>query len=67
MKRYKTEPYLLLQPSGHGHYAMATTLYNKPVTMVTSDMPLIDRIKEGSQSAKMDAIKMIRYENRKTK
>ena len=67
MKRYKIPTYLSLLSSGHGHYKITTTFYCKEVSMITNDMRLIDMIKNGSESAKSCAIKMIRYENRKQK
>jgi hypothetical protein len=67
MKRFKIPTYLALQSLGFGHYAISTTYYGKPISMTTNDMPLIDKIKEGSRSARNEAIKIIRYENRKIK
>lgn len=61
MKRFKIPTYLAVQSAGFGHYAISTTYYGKPVSMITTDMGLIDKIKEGSRSARNEAIKMIRY------
>ena len=44
----------------HGHYRLVTTRYNKRVTMVTTDMQLIDNIKDGKKSAIREAIRMTR-------
>lgn len=53
-------PSLRIQFSGYGHYRLFTTYYNRPITMITDDMQLIDDIKDGNKTAINVAIKMVR-------
>jgi len=50
---------LTLQFSGYGHYKMFTSYYNKKISLITDNMPLIDDIKDGKKSAIKQAKKMI--------
>jgi len=50
---------LTLKFSGYGHYQMFTNYYGKKISFTTSDMPLIDDIKDGKKSAIKQAKKMI--------
>ena len=54
---------LTLEPAGYGHYKLISTRYGKPVSMITNDMPLIDKIKEGNNAARNEAIRMVRRHN----
>jgi hypothetical protein len=65
MKRYNTKRQydLTLEPAGYGHYKLISTRYGKEVSMITNNMPLIDKIKEGSNSARNEAIRMVRRHN----
>ena len=62
MKRYNTKRQydLTLEPAGYGHYKLTSTRYGKEVSMVTNNMPLIDKIKEGSNAARNEAIRLVR-------
>lgn len=42
---------LTIQFAGYGHYKMNTSYYNKNICLTTNDMPLIDKIKDGSKAA----------------
>lgn len=65
MKRFNTKRNydLTLEPAGYGHYKLISTRYGKPVSMITNDMPLIDKIKEGNNAARNEAIRMVRRHN----
>ena len=66
--KYKSPVYFVMLKSGHGHYEIYTTYFGRQISIVTNNMPLIDRIKEGSETARNEAIRYIRAEHRsKTK
>jgi len=62
MKRYNTKRQydLDIEFAGYGHYKLISTRYGKRVSMITNNMPLIDKIKEGSNSARNEAIRLVR-------
>ena len=54
---------LTFEFAGYGHYKLTTTRYGKPVSMITTDMDLIDKIKDGSNAARNEAIRRVRLHN----
>jgi hypothetical protein len=65
MKRYNTKRNydLELEFVSDGHYKITSTRYGKKVSMITNNMPLIDKIKEGDNVARNEAIRMVRRHN----
>jgi hypothetical protein len=65
MKRFNTKRNydLTLEPSGYGHYKLISSRYGKPVSMITNNMLLIDKIKEGNIAARNEAIRLVRRHN----
>lgn len=63
MKSSKRQYDLTLEPAGHGHYKLISTRYGKKVSMVTNDMQLIDRIQDGNNAARNEAIRQVRLHN----
>jgi hypothetical protein len=54
---------LTIEFAGYGHYKLISTRYGKPVSMITTDMGLIDKIKDGSNAARNEAIRLVRLHN----
>jgi hypothetical protein len=51
---------LTIEFQSYGHYRLITTRYKKRVTMITTDMQLIDDIKDGKKTAIKQAIRLTR-------
>ena len=60
MKNLNTNKKLDIKQVSYGQWKMTTTRYNKDVSLITNDSELIDKIKDGSNAAKLQAIKKIR-------
>jgi hypothetical protein len=64
MKRFNTKRnYDLKLEQGDGHYKLISSRYGKPVSMITNNMLLIDKIKEGNIAARNEAIRLVRRHN----
>ena len=59
LKKMRNLP-LTIKFQSPGHYKLITTRYNKEVTLLTTDMELIDAIKDGKKSAIRQAIRLTR-------
>ena len=57
MTNYNDKYPLTIKFVSHGHYMLETTRYNKVVKLLTTDMEMIDKIKDGNKTAIRQAIR----------
>jgi len=60
MANYNDRYPLTIKFVSYGHYMMETTRYNKVVKLLTTDMQLIDKIKDGNKTAIREAVRKTR-------